>query len=93
MSQPQFEQRPSGLIAPVPPAEETVSVPDHVDAKNAIRDNLQWLERHLAAFEQTTHGRVSQGTIEEVAQALVACYNNPTSFTISDLAQHIQQLK
>lgn len=85
----QFEQRPSGLITPVDPAEPPPR-PEH-PARKIIRDAMADLHEKLSHFEQTTHGTLGC-CIEDVGPALVRCYNDPRAYTISDLAQIAQHV-
>jgi hypothetical protein len=61
--------------------------------RQAVRNALSSLETGLGEFEQTTHGCLfldGPPSIESVCRKLVAAYNNPTSFEISDLSQYIR---
>lgn len=80
-----FEQRSSGLIAPTEPPKPP---PEH-PARKVIRDALAELSKNLGRFEHATHGCLGPFNIEAAARTLVDCYNNPSDYTISDLAQHI----
>jgi hypothetical protein len=80
-----YEKRDSGLVV----ATEKAPKPPEHPALAGIRNNLFNLAIGLNDFEQTTHGNMGPHTIQSVADALVRCYENPTSYTISDLNQVI----
>lgn len=80
-----YEQRKSGLIAPVqPPLEHPV--------RQDIRNALLELHAQLGEYEQTTHGCLGPFTMAGVAASLEECYREPSAYTISDLAQKIAGL-
>ena len=81
----QFEQRPSGPAEPPPR-------PEH-PARELIRKALTGLAVELTRFEMTTHGALSTGHIESVADALIRCYQDPRAFTISELHQQAKGLR
>lgn len=83
-----YEQRSSGLIAPVQPKPPP---PEH-PVRQYIRDKLKELAELLDHHEQTTHGCLGPFNIEAVASALEDCYRDPKAYTISTLAQHIRGL-
>ena len=57
-----------------------------------IRNALARLSDDLKKFEQTTHGTMEPYCMDGVARALVACYENPSAYTVSTLSQVIDGL-
>lgn len=59
----------------------------------AILDALSALDDRLGHFEQTTHAHIPiHGvTIRGVAEALVAAYETPGAYEISNLSQEIRR--
>lgn len=56
----------------------------------AIRAVLKALETDLGSFLQTTHGCLGGGSIEDVADRLQMCWNDPNAFNVSELSQVIR---
>jgi hypothetical protein len=59
--------------------------------RETVRDALKCFDVLLERHEQTTHGstRYHAASIEDVANALVELWANPSSFTTSELSQTI----
>ena len=84
-----YEQRESGLIVPKAKSEPPVPPPEH-PVRQDIREVLLDLHTQLGQYEQTTHAAMGPHTIETVAKSLVAAYNDPSAYTVSNLYQHIE---
>lgn len=84
-----YQQRESGLVVPISKPEPP---PEH-PVRQVIREALAGLDERLSEFEHTCHGTFGDGSIGLVAKALVQCWNEPKAYTISDLAQLIEQFQ
>lgn len=81
-----FQERESGLLV----ATEKPPAPPEHPVRAVIRDALANLAGELDAFEQTCHGHIGDFCINEVAHALISCYESPGAYEISDLGQVIR---
>ena len=82
-----FEQRKSGLVVP---REKPADPPEH-PLRPMIREALAALAEKMN-FTMTTHGCLGPHNIASVASSLIAAYENPTPYSISNLYQHAQGL-
>lgn len=81
----QFEKSNSGLILPKQQPAKPIEHP----VCGVIRNALLRLADELAAFEQTTHGRLGPNEIEDVAECLEKCYREQDAYSVSNLSQVI----
>jgi hypothetical protein len=60
-------------------------------ARAAIFKGFQAMKEELAHLEQTTHGHFTN-TMGDLIWDLVVAYQNPTAYTVSNLAQAIDYI-
>ena len=58
--------------------------------RGVILANLERLADDLGQFEQTTHGAMLTGRIEDVSRELADAFREPTAFNVSNLSQAIR---
>jgi len=61
--------------------------------RETVVHSLGHLRQALEQFEQTTHGSLSEFSIEGFAARLILAWNDPTPYNVSELYQLVQKAK
>lgn len=56
-----------------------------------IRKHLENLKKDLDQYDQTTHGLLTHGSIDQVGHYIARAYNAPDAYSNSNLVQAIEQ--